>query len=192
MLIRVSSDVFGGVWFAIAVNESKRLVACAFSDVSQARAEKAVSMPFPKAQVTKENSPNLARLQQLHRLYEGEGIVELDSVDFSNVSDFRKKVYHLLLQIPRGKVSTYGALAKRLGMPQAARAVGTAVASNPLSLVVPCHRVVTSNLEILNYGTPGRKPSEGVYMKRRLLKHEGVMFQGKKVSTVSLWVPSPT
>jgi O-6-methylguanine DNA methyltransferase len=190
MMIRVSSDLLGGVWFAIAVDESKRLVACAFSDENQAKAEKAVTRFFPKAEVIRDNSPNQARLQQLHGLYKGKGIVGLDSVDFSYVSDFRKKVYHLLHQIPRGKVTTYGTLAKKMGMPQAARAVGTAVASNPLPLVVPCHRVVTSNLEILNYGTPGRKPSEGVYMKQRLLEHEGVVFQNKKVSTVSLWVPN--
>jgi len=189
-LFRVSSHEFDGVWLAVALNENNRLVACAFSDESQAKAEKAVSSSFPKTNITRESSPNLSQLEQLYKLYRGKGSVGLDSVDFSNVSDFRKRVYLLLHQIPRGKVTTYGALAKKLGRPQAARAIGTAVATNPFSLVIPCHRVVTSTLEVLNYGMPGRKPSEGAYMKHRLLEHEGVEFQGKKVSTTSLWVPS--
>jgi len=172
------------------MNENDRLAACAFSDESQAKAETAVSDCFPQERFSREGSRESRNLRQMHRLYLGEGKVELGLLDFSNVSDFRKRVYLLLCQIPRGKVTTYGALAKKLGMPRAARAVGTAVATNPFSLIVPCHRVLTSNLEILNYGMPGRKPSEGAYMKRRLLEHEGVEFQGKRVSSASLWVPA--
>lgn len=108
------------------------------------------------------------------------------SLDLSNVSGFRRKVYALLGAIPKGKVATYGALAERLGGLRYARAVGTAVAGNPLPLIIPCHRVVPASLRVGNYGMAGRKPSEGGYMKRRLLEREGVKFTGAKVSVESL------
>jgi methylated-DNA-[protein]-cysteine S-methyltransferase len=107
----------------------------------------------------------------------------------SNVSEFRRKVYSLLQAIPSGKVATYGALAKKVGGKRYARAVGTAVATNPLSLIIPCHRVVPASLRVGNYGMPGRKPSEGGYVKRGLLEREGVVFRGEKVSVESLWKP---
>ena len=188
-MIRISSQRFDDLWFAIARNVNNHLAACAFSDESQAKAEAAVTECFPAEDLSREDSRKDDNFEQIYRLYLGDGSVRPGLLDFSHVSDFRKRVYLLLSQIPRGKVTTYGALAKKLGMPRAARAVGTAVATNPFSLIVPCHRVLTSNLEILNYGLPGRKSSEGAYMKRRLLEHEGVEFQGKRVSASSLWVP---
>ena len=57
-------------------------------------------------------------------------------------SDFQKEVWKKLLAIPKGQTTNYGALAERLGRPQAARAVGRAVGQNPISWLVPCHRVV--------------------------------------------------
>ena len=108
----------------------------------------------------------------------------------SNVSDFRNKVYEVLLRIPRGKVTTYGAIAKRLGGKRYARAVGTAVATNPFPLIVPCHRVVPVSLRVGNYGMGGREPSTGGYMKRRLLELEGVRFEDEKVSKQSIWKPN--
>ena len=110
-------------------------------------------------------------------------------IDLSLVSNFRKKVYNLLCKIPTGRITTYGEIAKRLGGKRYARAVGTAVATNPLPLIIPCHRVVPASLEIGNYGMGGRKPSTGAYMKRRLLEREGVKFQGRRVSEKSKWIP---
>jgi methylated-DNA-[protein]-cysteine S-methyltransferase len=189
-LLRVSCQKFEDAWFAIALNENNQFAACAFSDESQGRAKRAITDLFPKDKLSSESPLHLSQLEQVYKLYKGEGSVELDSLDFSNISDFRRKVYLILHQVPHGKVTTYGAIAKKLRMPQAARAVGTAVATNPFSLIVPCHRVLTSTLEILNYGMPGRKPSEGAYMKRRLLEREGVEFRDRKVSATSLWIPS--
>ena len=99
-------------------------------------------------------------------------------------------MYEVLLRIPRGRVTTYGAIAERLGGKRYARAVGTAVATNPLPLLVPCHRVVPASLRVGNYGMGGREPSTGGYMKRRLLELEGVKFQGGKVSKQSKWMPN--
>jgi methylated-DNA-[protein]-cysteine S-methyltransferase len=118
----------------------------------------------------------------------GKGQVDLDSFDLSHVSPFRKKVYLLLNLIPRGCVTTYGKIAEKIDSDRHARAVGGAVASNPLPLIIPCHRVVTASLEVVNYGMPGRKPSEGADVKRGLLERESVKFHDEKVSRESLWL----
>jgi methylated-DNA-[protein]-cysteine S-methyltransferase len=81
---------------------------------------------------------------------------------------FYGKVLHLLADIPYGQVATYGEMAARAGNARASRAAGTACGSNPVPIVVPCHRVVRSGGAIGNYGG-------GPEMKRFLLKHEGAI-----------------
>ena len=80
-------------------------------------------------------------------------------VDLSLVhAPFRKIVLDRMLQIPRGEVATYGELARRAGKPRAARAAGTACATNPVPIIVPCHRVVPDSGGVGNYGgEPERK-----------------------------------
>lgn len=70
-------------------------------------------------------------------------------------TDFQLKVWDSLLEIPCGETVTYGAIADELGKPDAMRAVGGAVGSNPVSLVVPCHRVVNADGYRRNYGWGG-------------------------------------
>lgn len=60
-------------------------------------------------------------------------------------TDFQLKVWESLLKIPMGKLSTYGNIAKRIGNPKASRAVGTAIGSNPVAFLIPCHRVIQSS-----------------------------------------------
>ena len=83
--------------------------------------------------------------------------------------DFSEKVYSLLKRIPRGKVTTYKAIAEALGT-KAYRAVGNALNKNPDSPIVPCHRVVCSDGSVGGY-------SEGVKKKIKLLKKEGVVVK---------------
>lgn len=80
---------------------------------------------------------------------------------------FQQAVWQQLRGIPRGAVSSYGALAQSLGKPQAARAVGAAVGRNPLSVVVPCHRVLGHDGSLTGY-------AGGLPRKRSLLALEGV------------------
>ncbi len=80
---------------------------------------------------------------------------------------FRRKVLRKLIALPLGSVISYGALAKRSGSPGAARAVGTAMSTNPISLVIPCHRVVGAGGGLGGY-------SAGLPRKKKLLIHEGV------------------
>jgi methylated-DNA-[protein]-cysteine S-methyltransferase len=79
--------------------------------------------------------------------------------------DFNKLVWKALLDIPFGRTTSYGAIAKTIGHPAAARAVGAANGANPIALVVPCHRVIGSDGSLTGYGG-------GLPLKRKLLEHE--------------------
>ena len=88
---------------------------------------------------------------------------------------FQQAVWRALMKIPKGSVTTYGAITKYLGS-TAVRAVGTAVGKNPDAPVVPCHRVVLSNGNIGNYSGKG-----GVNTKIVLLSDEGVQVENGKI-----------
>jgi methylated-DNA-[protein]-cysteine S-methyltransferase len=88
-------------------------------------------------------------------------------VDLSDSSPFARKVYRTLRQVKPGKVITYGELAKRVGSPRAARAVGRAMATNPVPIIVPCHRVISSSGKLGGFSAHG-----GNRLKARLLKNE--------------------
>jgi methylated-DNA-[protein]-cysteine S-methyltransferase len=81
-------------------------------------------------------------------------------------------VYNMLLTIPKGKVSTYGDLAKALGYPTASRYIGRILGKNPNPIKVPCHRVVMSNGKIGGYAL-------GIQKKKELLQNEGLIFAEK-------------
>lgn len=79
---------------------------------------------------------------------------------------FQREVWRALREIPCGKTVSYGELAKSIGRPAAVRAVGLANGSNPIGVVVPCHRVIGSDGSLTGYGG-------GLERKRWLLQHEG-------------------
>ena len=85
---------------------------------------------------------------------------------------FQQKVWNALPKIPAGTTLSYGALAAKLKMPKAVRAVGHANGSNPISVVVPCHRLIGANGSLVKYGG-------GLERKRWLLQHEGALIQKK-------------
>jgi methylated-DNA-[protein]-cysteine S-methyltransferase len=80
---------------------------------------------------------------------------------------FQQKVWNALPKIPAGTTMSYGALAAKLKAPNAMRAVGHANGSNPISVVIPCHRLIGANGSLVKYGG-------GLERKRWLLQHEGV------------------
>ena len=80
--------------------------------------------------------------------------------------EFDKKVWKALMDIPFGTTTSYGAVARRIGSPTAARAVGKANGANPIALIVPCHRVIGADGSLTGYGG-------GVERKSWLLAHEG-------------------
>ncbi|MDR0766674.1 MAG: MGMT family protein [Odoribacteraceae bacterium] len=82
---------------------------------------------------------------------------------------FQLAVWRALLEIPPGRTLSYGEVAARAGYPRAIRAVGTAVGANPVSLIVPCHRVTRASGDAGGYRW-------GTRLKREILASEGVLF----------------
>ncbi|HET9135840.1 MAG TPA: methylated-DNA--[protein]-cysteine S-methyltransferase [Candidatus Kapabacteria bacterium] len=85
-------------------------------------------------------------------------------------TDFQKRVWKELLNIPFGETISYIEVSRRLGDEKAIRAVGLANGKNPISIIIPCHRVIGSNGKLVGYGG-------GLWRKEWLLKHEGCMTQ---------------
>lgn len=99
---------------------------------------------------------------------------------------FQNKVYSLIRKIPKGKVATYGQVAKLVGSPNAARAVGLCMKVNPDAPQTPCHRVVAADGSLTGYSAPG-----GIIKKKEMLMSEGVKFIGNRVDlSHCLWHPS--
>ena len=98
---------------------------------------------------------------------------EIDELPIEFIgSDFRKQIWKILSKIPYGKVITYGDIAKQIAKRKgirtmSAQAVGGAIAHNPISVIIPCHRVVGANGSLTGY-------SGGVKVKIKLLEFEGV------------------
>jgi len=94
---------------------------------------------------------------------------QLDAIDELRVASsgtvFQNQVWAALREIPRGKTLSYGALAKAIGRPAAVRAVGLANGSNPIAIIVPCHRVIGADQSLTGY-------AGGLARKRWLLAHE--------------------
>jgi methylated-DNA-[protein]-cysteine S-methyltransferase len=87
-------------------------------------------------------------------------------------SPFQHEVWQALMEIPFGATTSYGAIARVLGYPNGARAVGHANATNPIALIVPCHRVIGADGSLTGYGG-------GLAMKRALLAHEAACSPSK-------------
>jgi methylated-DNA-[protein]-cysteine S-methyltransferase len=92
-------------------------------------------------------------------------------VDLLHVTPFQRSVLEAARSVPRGQVATYGDIGRRIGRPGAARAVGQALGSNPVPIVVPCHRVLASDGTLGGYSGRG-----GLRTKRRLLTLEGALL----------------
>jgi O-6-methylguanine DNA methyltransferase len=89
--------------------------------------------------------------------------------DLRGVSEFERAVLYKALEIPRGQIRPYSWIAREIGRPKASRAVGTALARNPIPLLIPCHRVVRAD------GTIGQYGLGGPVNKRLLLEVEGAL-----------------
>jgi methylated-DNA-[protein]-cysteine S-methyltransferase len=110
-----------------------------------------------------------AARRELDEYFEGRR-TEFDlHLDVSRVPEFQRVVLNELALVPYGEVTTYGALAARVGKPRAARAVGGAMHHNPIPIVLPCHRVIGANGSLTGYGG-------GLDRKRALLKLEGALL----------------
>lgn len=122
----------------------------------------------PLQQVEPNQHPDIRALaKRLSDFWAGVPIVfPLDSVDLDRCGSFQRRVLLAEYGIPCGSVSSYGLLARHIGAPGAARAVGSALANNPFPIVIPCHRAIRSDGHLGGY-------QGGLAMKRSLLQMEG-------------------
>jgi O-6-methylguanine DNA methyltransferase len=125
--------------------------------------------------VTLINAPAPASITGPLTAYFAGDAAALDSIAVATGgTDFQRKVWAALRTIPAGETWSYGALANRIGSPGASRAVGMANGSNPIGIVVPCHRVIGANGTLTGY-------AGGVERKRWLLSHEGAMADNRLI-----------
>ena len=89
-------------------------------------------------------------------------------LDLDDIGPFERSVYEVTRAIPPGETLTYGEVARRIGEPGAARAVGQALGANPLPIVIPCHRVLGAGGQLVGFSANG-----GTETKRRMLLIEG-------------------
>ncbi len=127
---------------------------------------------FWSAETLHEQPSPLGVRDQLERYFDGQ-LEAIDEIPTSaNGTPFERGVWSALRTIPAGTTTTYGALALSLGHPlTASRAVGHANGSNPIPIVVPCHRVIGAKGNLVGFGG-------GMHRKRWLLQHEGVLLVG--------------
>ena len=109
--------------------------------------------------------------RQIEKRFHGERTAG-PPVDLDTLTEFEQAVLRKTLEIPYGEVRPYSWVAREIGRPKAVRAVGTALAGNPITFVIPCHRVVRADGHIGNYGAGGPEA------KREVLGLEGIDTQG--------------
>jgi methylated-DNA-[protein]-cysteine S-methyltransferase len=130
------------------------------------RVKELLRLQYGAVQLKDARAPRAVR-SALSRYFKGD-LTALTTIEWRVAgTPFQQKVWKALPKIPAGTTMTYGALAARLGSPNATRAVGHANGSNPISVVIPCHRLIGANGALVKYGS-------GLERKRWLLRHEGV------------------
>lgn len=160
---------FGGV---VANEQGLVEVFLPFAGDSEAQLAVHLNTIYPHA--TCENSLTREAADRLRRYFAGEAVNFDLPIDWSGFTPFQKMVYEVVVQIPYGSVDSYAAIASRAGRPTAARGVGTAMARNPLPIIIPCHRVVGASGGLTGYSAPG-----GIISKKWLLQREGVAVGNK-------------
>ena len=125
------------------------------------------------------NRINEKILDSLKQAMKGREFIDQYELVMDRIPSFYRKVYESLRKVPHGRVISYGELARASGSERAARAVGNAMHDNPFPLIIPCHRVIKSNLELGGFGG-------GEHLKKRILVNEGILFKERMVDKASL------
>jgi methylated-DNA-[protein]-cysteine S-methyltransferase len=127
-------------------------------------------MPDSSSWPVEKNNPVLEQaIDDLQRYFAGQSVDFKIPLDLDSGTAFQQQVWQALLEIPRGKTVTYGQLSAHIGKPKAVRALGGAVGHNPLSIIVPCHRVIGADGSLTGY-------AGGIDRKIELLRLENVIF----------------
>jgi methylated-DNA-[protein]-cysteine S-methyltransferase len=154
----------------IVFDEQDRLRALDWDDY-EARMRRLLRLQYGSELELREDSAPKSVRDSLNAYFAGY-FSALDRIEVeTGGTAFQRKLWTALRTIPSGQTSSYGALAKKIGAPKAVRAVGAANGANPISIVLPCHRVIGSNQRLTGYGG-------GLNRKSWLLTHEGAVFRG--------------
>lgn len=177
----VSIHKNNGLYFSVGVLKStNKIVRTSLPKKDRIEAIEDITNYYPDFELSEEHE-DIAK--EISKIYEGKKVdlkldmlelnVDKSDTDLPVKSTFQRDVLIETYKIPYGEVATYKGLAERLRS-RAYRAVGSVMATNPFPLIIPCHRVVKSDLTIGKYGG-------GPEMKRDILKKEGIQLRGDGV-----------
>lgn len=138
----------------------------------------------PDPQWTYSETPFQTSIQQLNEYFSGKRKTFKIKLAPEG-TPFQRKVWDALQTIPYGRTLSYGQIANAIGKPRAVRAVGAANGQNPLSIVIPCHRVIGSNGQLVGFGG-------GLSIKEALLSHERRLSQAVSFIPPSSAPPAPS
>ena len=172
------------VVFGVAIDDNGRIWSTVFTERNRKNAVEALlkNLPIDSSFKEENNEYTDKILDCLISLAEGKGTTSRYKLAMDTSPTYYRKVYRTLQKVPRGKVVSYGGLAKATGSGRAARAVGNAMKKNPFPLFVPCHRVIKSDRCLGGFGG-------GVALKEKILLKEGVLLKNGKVNWTSLVLP---
>ncbi|MFQ5461801.1 MAG: methylated-DNA--[protein]-cysteine S-methyltransferase [Phycisphaerae bacterium] len=157
--------IFATPWGDFAFVDRNTRIVASYLLCSRRTMLQRIGREWPDAQPADDLMPEVRR--EILRYFEGEPVSLDVPIDLSSVSPFRRRVLEICREIPYGQTSSYAELARLAGSPAAARAVGGAMAHNPISLLVPCHRVLRSDGSLGGFSSP-----HGTDLKQRLLAME--------------------
>lgn len=160
---KLDSTPLGPIWVAVS---GRGLVAVHVGSTGDTLVHFVEKLGFTEIHMDPEHTASA--LQEISEYLEGERQAFDMPIDWSVMTPFQQQALRATFAIPYGQVSTYGDLARQLGKPRAARAVGRAQATNPMPLVIPCHRVIGADGGLHGYGA-----GDGLETKAWLLRLEG-------------------
>jgi len=152
-------------WVGLAFSE-QGLVELRFPVPCRDEALQGLQAGFPDAPLLPDNVWGSAQ-DQLRRYFAGERVDFDVPLDLHSHTPFRRRVWEVARRIPHGQTRSYSWVAQEIGAPKAYRAVGSALAANPVPIIIPCHRVLRSDGSLGGFGG-------GLALKQRLLEMEAV------------------
>jgi methylated-DNA-[protein]-cysteine S-methyltransferase len=152
----------------LLTDDASRVRALDWEDHAQ-RLHRLLRLHYGSPSLVEARRPSSAR-RALDAYFNGDlrGIEKIETA--TNGTEFQRNVWAALRMIPAGRTLSYGELASAIERPKAVRAVGLANGSNPIGIIVPCHRVIGADASLTGYGG-------GLSRKRWLLEHEGALIQ---------------
>jgi methylated-DNA-[protein]-cysteine S-methyltransferase len=157
----------------IAVDEQERLRVLDWESHIE-RMERLIERYYGPGRIVLKQTDQAHSVRAKLEAYVAGDIAAIDDIATETTgTGFQRRVWAALREIPAGQTWSYGRLAQHVGEPGAARAVGLANGSNPIGVVVPCHRVIGANGTLTGYGG-------GIERKRWLLRHEGAAFKDEE------------